>query len=486
MSFAAILKRGCLQLPFSFDKSLLDNVDVGIVVYDKDGWVQFVNATHLKFSYYTYEDFQHFNTYDIYRSKVSNICLFDKAVKTKRPATAIQHTYHGRDDSSYDKLVTAIPILDEFGNISNVVSTFVDLNDFHTKYNTAQRESNITYDMSSSKKYQAQVIYGSGKKQRLLDTAKVIAATDVPVLITGESGTGKEVLANFIHNNSSRWESDMVVVDCASLPEHLLEAELFGYEKGAFTGANASGKRGLIEIADGGTLFLDEINSMPLALQGKLLRVLETQQVKRIGALKGKNIDFRIIAATNADLTTCIQDGAFRVDLYYRLNVMPLTIPPLRERTGDIIPLCKHFLSRAFKRYGKTKTLSPTAYQTLEHYDWPGNVRELKNFIERLVITSSDFSGEIHTIPPEMFGADANLSRLDRKPKASSLSLSQSEEKELNDIVSALYRSGGNRSLAAEQLGVSRRTLQYKLKKYRIKVNMEPQVYIGETPAAKE
>lgn len=159
-------------MPFSFDKSLLDNVDVGIVVYDKDGWVQFVNATHLKFSYYTYEDFQRFNTYDIYHSKVSNICLFDKAVKTKRPATAIQHTYHGRDDSSYDKLVTAIPILDEFGNIANVVSTFVDLNDFHAKYSAAQQESNITYDMSPSKKYQAQVIYGSGEMQRLLDTAK--------------------------------------------------------------------------------------------------------------------------------------------------------------------------------------------------------------------------------------------------------------------------------------------------------------------------
>lgn len=172
VSFAAILKRGCLQLPFSFDKSLLDNVDVGIVVYDKDGLGSVCQRDPSQIQLLHVRDFQHFNTYDIYRSKVSNICLFDKAVKTKRPATAIQHTYHGRDDSSYDKLVTAIPILDEFGNISNVVSTFVDLNDFHTKYNTAQRESNITYDMSSSKKYQAQVIYGSGEMQRLLDTAK--------------------------------------------------------------------------------------------------------------------------------------------------------------------------------------------------------------------------------------------------------------------------------------------------------------------------
>lgn len=465
---------------FSLDKSLLDNVDVGILVYDRDGWVQFVNATHLKFSHYTYEDFQHFNTYEVYKSKVSNICLFDRVIKSKQSATAIQHTNHGRDGSNYSKLVTAIPIFDELGNVVNVVSTFIDLKDFQDKYEAAQRESNITFDLKVSEKDRSQIIYGSDKMQQLLDTAKAAAATDVSVLITGESGTGKELLADFIHRNSPRQHKDLVVVDCASLPEHLLEAELFGYEKGAFTGASSTGKRGLIETADGGTLFLDEINSLPFSLQSKLLRVLETHQVKRIGALKGKEINFRIIAATNSDLTACIRDGTFRVDLYYRLNVMPLTIPPLRERKEDIVPLCEHFLSMAFMRYGKTRTLSPGAYQSLEHYNWPGNVRELKNFIERLVITSRDFSEEIHTIPPEMFHTDAKLGAYSHPHKAGKTTLSSDEQEEATRIISALYQCGGNRSLAAEQLGISRRTLQYKLKKYRIKINYEPQIYIDE------
>lgn len=472
-------------MQFSFDKSLMDNVDVGIIVYDKDGWVQFVNATQLKFSYYTYEDFQHFNTYDIYRSNVSNVCLFDKALQTKRPATAIQHTYHGREGSNYDKLVTAIPIIDELGNVVNVVSTFIDLNDFRNKFDAAQRDANVTYDLSLSQKQQEQVIYGSDEMKKLLDTAKVIAATDIPVLITGESGTGKEVLANFIHSNSLRREGNIVVVDCASLPENLLEAELFGYEKGAFTGANSAGKRGLIEVADGGTLFLDEINSMPMPLQGKLLRVLETQQVKRIGALKGKNIDFRIVAATNANLPTCIQNGTFRLDLYYRLNVMPLVLPPLRERVGDIVPLCKYFLSNVYKRYGKARTISDAAYQTLKHYNWPGNVRELKNFIERLVITSSDFSAEIYSIPAEMLGADIRPNRHGLPTKHENIALTVAEQEELDGIVTALYQSGGNRSIAAEKMGISRRTLQYKLKKYGVSVNLEPQVYVGEVPIVK-
>ena len=475
---------------FPFLSEVFDSINEGIYILNRQGDYIYCNSAFLKMVGATRDDVLELNAFRLVPEGQVSISVAVMAFEQKKKLSVVNNVcppkgYHFR------QLATATPIFDSVGEIEYMLVEMVRLDLFKKRYQQAILDEDLDCievpGLGDSVGDRPETFVAESQSMRaLLDMAKQVAGVDSTILISGETGTGKEVLANFIHNNSSRWESDMVVVDCASLPEHLLEAELFGYEKGAFTGANASGKRGLIEIADGGTLFLDEINSMPLALQGKLLRVLETQQVKRIGALKGKNIDFRIIAATNADLTTCIQDGAFRVDLYYRLNVMPLTIPPLRERTGDIIPLCKHFLSRAFKRYGKTKTLSPTAYQTLEHYDWPGNVRELKNFIERLVITSSDFSGEIHTIPPEMFGADANLSRLDRKPKASSLSLSQSEEKELNDIVSALYRSGGNRSLAAEQLGVSRRTLQYKLKKYRIKVNMEPQVYIGETPAAKE
>ena len=213
---------------------------------------------------------------------------------------------------------------------------------------------------------------------------------------------------------------------------------------------------------------------------------LQERKVRPVGGVKELDTDVRVIAACNANLPDYVAQGRFRKDLYYRLSTFPVHIPPLRERPGDIPALADAILDDLSRKLHRSFSLTGDAVSRLQAHDWPGNVRELKNFIERLVITSSDFSGEIHTIPPEMFGADANLSRLDRKPKASSLSLSQSEEKELNDIVSALYRSGGNRSLAAEQLGVSRRTLQYKLKKYRIKVNMEPQVYIGETPAAKE
>lgn len=465
-------------MSFALDKKFLDNVEVGILVYDKDGWVQFVNATHLRQSYYTYEEFQHFNTYEAYRTRVSNVCLFDQVIKTKQPATAIQHTYHGRENTNYEKLVTAVPIFDEYGNVTNVVSTFIDLDTFQKKYAAARLGGEYTYDLSAAKKAENKMVYASETMQKLLDMLKVVAETDVPILLTGESGTGKEVLANFIHASSPRRESEMVIVDCASLPEHLLEAELFGYEKGAFTGASASGKAGLIETADGGTLFLDEINSMPLALQGKLLRVLETQQVKRIGALKGKTIDFRVVAATNASLPECIQKGTFRADLYYRLNVMPVNIPPLRERTEDIVPLCRHFLTSAYKKYGKLRTLSPKAYQALEQYSWPGNVRELKNFIERLVISSSDMAEEIHTIPPELLGNFEESAEERRMGKYAGRPLSGAERSELERIVLALRRCQGNRSRAAELLGISRRTMQYKLKKYRIKVRVETEVYI--------
>lgn len=235
--------------------------------------------------------------------------------------------------------------------------------------------------------------------KELLELAGQLAQVDATVLLTGETGTGKEVLAWYLHRHSRRARRELVEINCAALPENLLEAELFGYEKGAFTGALNTGKPGLVERADGGTLFLDEVNSLPLPLQGKLLRVLETHRSKRLGALEERTLDFRLLCAANEDLKGLVDRGAFRADLYYRLSVVPLYIPPLRERREDIVPLAVHFLEGFCRQYGRTKVLTQTVFDQFLRYDWPGNVRELRNVVERLLITSTAGTIEIYQAP---------------------------------------------------------------------------------------
>lgn len=217
-------------------------------------------------------------------------------------------------------------------------------------------------------------------------------------MIYGESGTGKEVIARYLHQAGERREGPFIVINCAALPENLLEAELFGYEKGAFTGASVNGKKGMFELAAGGTLFLDEINSMPLSLQGKLLRALETKTIQRLGASKSIHVDFRLISATNESLEKLVEQKQFRIDLYYRLNVVPLFLPPIRERTEDILPLARYFLHYFCKKYRKSKMFSEKTCRNMLAYAWPGNVRELKNFVERSVVMSMDEVIEIENI----------------------------------------------------------------------------------------
>ena len=238
--------------------------------------------------------------------------------------------------------------------------------------------------------------------KHLLEVASQVAATDSTVLILGETGSGKEMLVNYIHRASARASRPLVEINCAALPENLLEAELFGYEKGAFTGALSTGKKGLVEAAHQGTLFLDEINSMPLSVQGKLLRVLESRRSKRLGAVKEREIDFRLLAATNQDLKACVEKGTFRADLYYRLNVIPLEVPPLRSRRDDIVPLTLYFLELYCKKYDRMKVLGRRALEQLQRYDWPGNVRELRNVVERLVVTSASGVVEISQVPESL------------------------------------------------------------------------------------
>ena len=248
-------------------------------------------------------------------------------------------------------------------------------------------------------------LMGAGRAmEEVLSTVGKIADSLAPVLIQGETGTGKSLLARHIHALSERREQPFLTIDCGALPENLLEAELFGYEKGAFTGALNTGKPGMVEEANGGTLFLDEINSLPLALQGKLLRVLESHKSKRLGAVSEREIDFRLLAATNQDLKTCVEKGSFRADLYYRLNVIPLEIPPLRNRREDIIPLALFFLDHFCKKYGRTKVFTKGVFNQMMCYDWPGNVRELKNVVERLLITSSVGTMEIRQMPENLLG----------------------------------------------------------------------------------
>lgn len=258
-----------------------------------------------------------------------------------------------------------------------------------------ERERTIKYRdavefFDTTKKNKNVIIYRSNVMDELCKSARIIAPTDSTVMLYGESGVGKEVFANYIHNNSTRRNEIFVPINCAAIPRELLESELFGYEKGAFTGATSKGKVGLFEIADKGTIFLDEIGELPIDMQSKLLRVIESGEVRRIGSDRIIKTDVRIIGATNRNLLDMVKEKTFRDDLYYRLNVLPLQIPALRDRTVDIIELTEFFLKKTNKKYAKHATIDAKQMEELCKYSWPGNVRELRNIIERYVITGSE------------------------------------------------------------------------------------------------
>jgi two-component system response regulator FlrC len=289
-----------------------------------------------------------------------------------------------------------------------------------------------------------------------------VAAADVTVTLTGESGVGKEVFARFIHEHSRRRHGPLIAINCAAIPETMLEATLFGHEKGAFTGA-AVAHSGKFEQADGGTLLLDEITEMALGLQAKLLRVLQEREVERLGAATGRRVDVRVIAMSNRDLRQAVADGILREDIYYRLNVFPIRIPPLRERPGDILPLASHLIARHAAGLSPLPVLSIEAAQRLREHRWPGNVRELDNVIQRALILQQgelidvgDLQIEDADPPAPGLAADA--------PRGLSSSLRASEG-EL--ILDALRVENGQRKAAAVRLGISPRTLRYKLARLR-------------------
>jgi two-component system response regulator AtoC len=312
-----------------------------------------------------------------------------------------------------------------------------------------------------------------GTSANIQDVLRMIARlkdTRTPVLVSGESGTGKELVARAIHFHGSMAKTPFVAVDCGSLVPTLMESELFGYEKGAFTGAMKS-KAGLFQAANGGTIFLDEIGELPLEMQAKLLRVLQEKEVRPVGSNERTNVDVRVIAATNRDLEAAYRDGTFRKDLYFRLNVVTVHLPSLRDRRSDIPILVHHFLNRYAP--GTSLQVSPAAMKSLLHYDWPGNIRELENCIARAVTLGDGKIIDVSDLPPAIRSEQPSASPMTPQD-AASLSTTALAEMERMTILRVFEQANGDKALAGKMLGISRATLYRKLKRYNIPVKSEP------------
>jgi DNA-binding NtrC family response regulator len=338
----------------------------------------------------------------------------------------------------------------------------------HEKYHLSLQVEQLRRQLDE--RYGLEHIIGSSPPMRsLFEKIRLAAPTNSTVLIVGESGTGKELVARAIHQNSQRSQGPFVVVNCAAVAETLAESELFGHEKGAFTGA-VSARKGFFEAAEGGTLFIDEIGDLPLPLQTKLLRALEQRVITRVGSTREIPVDVRIIAATNRDLQEMVRERTFREDLFFRLSVLRLAIPPLRERPADIPLLVAHFLERLSAEHRReVKSIAPEALDALEHYSWPGNVRELRNVLESTVVLNARGRIDLEDLPPQVLRGEADDEMLPagadatERPEGAMRTLAAVEKQAIHD---ALRACGGNRTRAAQMLGIGLRTIQRKLKEY--------------------
>lgn len=460
MSSTESINRLLEQLSFTV---ILDNIDVGVIVYDGQGNVVLVNTVMINWRNIPRNEYQTMNVHDF--MDVIDVCVFDLVLQEKKRISRLQyyHNYQKTGGIPRVRIVTGSPIFDGQGNIQYVITMLQDVDDFQTLHRTLLEENKILYTQQpKTREEKASIVAKSPEIKQLLSVADNIAPLDSTVLLFGESGSGKEVFANYIHEHSKRKNKPIITVNCAAFPENLIKAELFGYEKGSFTGANRDGKMGLAEAADGGTLFLDEINSLSLGVQGKILRMIEEKSIQRIGSVRSKRVDFRLITATNQDLLDMVHKGTFREDLYYRLHVIPLAIPPVRSRQEDIVPLCLHFLEYFCKKYNMRKNFSDGVLEQIQHYQWPGNVREIRNFVERMVVMTPAATTDITSIPSGMLPEEKLPVISDHAVRSRPLRLDREA------ILSALAVCGNHRGKTAEYLGISRRQLQYKIREYHI------------------
>lgn len=366
------------MLTLNFLIELLDYSSDEIYIVDREMKIVFVNRAserhyglpkHEVIGEQSNELFQR----GLWKPSIIPLVLEEKKEVSLRQQTAI----------GTELLTRAFPIEDETGELEYILITSTQLDRWKQVIDAPPEEADAEEETPP-------LIVHSEAMRNVLGFCRKVAPLATTVLLLGESGTGKSVLARYIHTMSDRTNEPFVSINCASLPEHLVESELFGYVKGAFTGAHEQGKEGLFDRADGGTLFLDEVGELSLSTQAKLLQVLQEKTFHPIGSLEERTVDVRIIAATNRSLGDMVKEGTFREDLYYRLNVVDITLPSLRERKKDIVPLIYSFLNEANEKLGMNKSISEACMEHLLHYDWPGNIRQLENVIERLVITSDE------------------------------------------------------------------------------------------------
>ena len=397
---------------------ILDLMEDGIFVSDHTGLTLRVNKAYTKLIGLRAEQIEGKTVYELQQQGIFNRILNPRIVKGKKPASVVQEL--GKDKKTVH--LRGFPVLDSQGEVRLVVTFARDVTAI------TQLREQIALQRRIIEQYHGRIahilgsqhtpegIFVSPAMQKLLHMLTRIAETDATVLLLGETGVGKDVLARMVHARSPRKDKMFLKVDCGSIAENLMESELFGYVRGAFSGANTQGKAGYFEMADGGTVFLDEIGELPLGMQSKLLRILQDNEFMRVGSTRAQRVDVRIIAATNRDLTADIEEGKFRQDLYYRLNVAKLAVPPLRERREDIPLLAQRFLDTYNGKYKKHVHLSAKALQLLASHSWPGNVRELQNMILRLVITTEHELLDVDDLPERVREHSMTMVHVPAKP----------------------------------------------------------------------
>lgn len=449
-----------------------DTAYEGLTVVDENGIIQIFNETYSR-----YVGISKDKAIGKHADSVIENTRLPTVLKTGVPERSQAHQLQGQSLVVHrlpiwkdNKVIGAVGML-VYEGVSEIYQVIERMEQLDRGMQYMKKQLNPNTEYLTKEKIRFEDILGESHAiSKTKQIARKAARSKATVLITGESGVGKEQFANAIHDMGITHQGNFVSVNCAAIPENLIESELFGYEPGAFTGARAEGKVGKFELANEGTLFLDEIGEMPLQMQVKILRVIQERKVERIGGNQSIPIDFRIIAATNRDLKQMVDAGEFREDLYYRLYVIPIHIPPLRERINDIPLMVAHKLRELSKEYGvKEKTIDQKILRKFYQYDWPGNVRELMNVLERLFVLSEGDHISYHDFPNIIFPQQQKVERpiINNRIRRHDLE-KQAEQEEIEAIKLALQQAGGNKSQAAKILNISRATLYNKLTRFSI------------------